>query len=106
MKENKEKVFLFLLKKLTNVNIVKAFLFGSFVTDKEKPNDCDLFIVTNQTPLTDNWKEFLNAVDVIKVEFLESFGLSLNVSINTEKEFTEESAFRTRILAKKIVEII
>jgi predicted nucleotidyltransferase len=106
LKANKEKTILFLRKKLTNENIVKAFLFGSFVTDKEEPNDCDIFIVTNQTPLTDSWKEFLNAIAVIKVEFLESFGLPLNASINTEKEFTEESAFRTRIMAKKIVEII
>ncbi|MFP5042926.1 DUF6932 family protein [Parasediminibacterium sp. JCM 36343] len=106
MNANKEKVLSFLRKKLTNGNIVKAFLFGSFVTDKEEPNDCDIFIVTNQTPLTDNWKEFLNAVAVTKVEFLESFGLPLNASINTEKEFTEESAFRTRIITKKIVKII
>ena len=103
---NKEKALLFLRKKLTNENIVRAFLFGSFVTDKEDPNDCDIFIVTNQTPLKDNWKQFLNSVAIIKVEFLESFGLLLNASINTEKEFTEESAFRARIMAKKIVEII
>lgn len=103
---NKERAILFLRKKLTNENIVRAFLFGSFVTDKEMPNDCDIFIVTNQTPLKSNWKEFLNSVAIIKVEFLETFKLQLNASINTEKEFTEESAFRARIMAKKIVKII
>ena len=106
MKANKEKALLFLRKKLTNENIVKAFLFGSFVTDKEEPKDCDIFIVTNQTPLKDNWKEFLNIIAITKVEFLESFGLPLNASINTEKEFTEESAFRARIMTKKTIEII
>jgi predicted nucleotidyltransferase len=102
---NKE-ALLFLRKKLTNENIVRAFLFGSFVTEKEEPNDCDIFIVTNQTPLKDNWKQFLNTIAITKVEFLENFGLPLNASINTEKEFTEESAFRTRIMKKKTIEII
>ena len=106
MKANKEKALLLLREKLTNENIVKAFLFGSFVTEKEEPNDCDIFIVTNQTPLKDNWKEFLNTIAITKIEFLENFGLPLNASINTEKEFTEESAFRARIMAKRIVEII
>jgi predicted nucleotidyltransferase len=106
LKVNKEKVYLFLRKRLTNANITRAFLFGSFVTDKEEPNDCDIFIVTNQTPLTDKWEEFLNTVTIIKVEFLEIFGLPLNTSINTEKEFTEESVFRAKIMANKRVEII
>jgi predicted nucleotidyltransferase len=106
LKENKEKALSFLRKKLTNENIVRAFLFGSFVTEKEEPNDCDIFIVTNQTPLKDNWKQFLNTIAITKVEFLENFGLPLNASINTEKEFTEESAFRTRIMTKKTIEII
>jgi len=106
LKGNKENAFVFLRIKLTNENIVKAFLFGSFVTDKEISNDCDIFIVTNLTPLKSDWKEFINTVAVTKAEFLENFGLQLNASINTEKEFTEQSAFRARILAKKIVEII
>lgn len=104
--KNKEKVISFLRNKLTNENIIKAFLFGSFVLDKDNPNDCDIFIVTNQTPMKSNWRDFLNLVTLTKSEFLENFGFPLNASINTENEFTEESAFRTRILAKKTIEII
>jgi predicted nucleotidyltransferase len=106
LKVNKEEALLFLRKKLTNEYIVRAFLFGSFVKDKEEPSDCDVFIITNQTPLTDKWKEFIGLIESIKIEFLEIYGLPLNTSVNTKKEFTEESAFRARITAKKIIEII
>lgn len=106
MKQNKESAFSFLRSELSNNYIIKAFVFGSFVTDKPKPNDCDIFIVTNQTPNDIGWKEFLILVEKVKNEFLEKFAVPLNATINIEKEFTEESAFRTRVLKRKTVDII
>jgi hypothetical protein len=55
--------------------------------------------VTNQTPLKDNWKEFLNTIAIIKVEFLESFGLPLNASINTEKGFPVLANLHTNVVS-------
>jgi predicted nucleotidyltransferase len=106
LKQNKEIAFSFLRCKLSNNYIIKAFLFGSFVTDKAKPNDCDIFIVTNQMPKEIGWKEFLILVEKVKNEFVEKFAIPLNATINIEKEFREESAFRTRILKGKTVDII
>ncbi len=106
MKQNRDSAFSFLRSKLSNHYIVKAFVFGSFVTDKLKPNDCDIFIVTNQTPNDIGWNQFLNHVEKVKNEFLEEFAVSLNATINIEKEFAEESEFRARILKRKIIDII
>ena len=106
MIQNKEIALAFLRQKLSNKCITKAFIFGSFITDKENPNDCDIFIVTNKTPSEGGWKELLKLITLTKIEFCEAFGLPLFETINTEKEFTEYSAFRERILKKKTIDII
>lgn len=103
---DKEKAFSFLCSKLLSPHIIKAFVFGSFVTNNENPNDCDIFVVTNRKPYENGWIEFLNVITEIEVDFLRTFDLPLNATINTEKEFTEPSAFRARIFKKNCHQII
>ncbi len=81
-------------------------MFGSFITDKLNPNDCDMFVVTSLTPYNEEWRDFIEWVDNIKKEFLERYHLPLNIIINTEKEFTDSSEFKVRILNKKIRYVI
>jgi predicted nucleotidyltransferase len=103
---NKESVLTYLRSTLRHEYIIKAFVFGSFVTEKERPNDCDIFIVTNQTPDKNSWADFIKFINTVKNEFKKIFNLPLNASINTQTEFTEESAFRKRVLNRKIIDII
>lgn len=97
----------FLIHRLQNRSeIVRSFIFGSIAKGSKAPNDCDLFIVTKQTPLMDNWDSFINEVDQLRVDFEVAFLLKLNVIINTEKEFSEYSPFKERVLNRPIIEII
>lgn len=88
-----------------NCYIIKSFIFGSVAKGSSTPNDCDLFVVTNQTPYKEKWQKFISEIEQLKINFESEFSLKLNVTINTEGEFTEPSAFRERILQRKIIEI-
>jgi len=96
----------FLRKTLQNKDfIVISFIFGSVVKGKKIPNDCDLFVVTNQTPFLKDWSSFITEMEELKIDFELIFSLKLNIIINTEKEFLEYSPFKERILNKPIIEI-
>lgn len=88
-----------------NCYVVKSFIFGSVAKGSLSPNDCDLFVVTNQTPYQEKWLKFISDIEQLKINFEDEFSLKLNVTINTEGEFTEPSAFRERVLKRKIIEI-
>lgn len=95
---NKEEMCLFLIHGIDRRFVNKAFIFGSLAGNKPNPNDCDLFIVTNLTPYDENWRIFLSNIESIKSEFEKRFSLKLNTTINSEKEYTEPSSFRERVL--------
>lgn len=103
---DKQKIINFLLGNLDKVFIIKAFIFGSLANDKPKPNDCDLFIVTNLHPKNENWAHFIEHVESVKKLFYREFNLKLNTTINTKNEFEEKSNFKERIFARKTIEII
>lgn len=103
---NNQLFSVFLKSKLKDKDLIlKSFIFGSIAKGSQNPNDCDLFIVTNQTPFTEKWKYFINEMEQLKVEFEIKFSLKLNVTINTEKEFNELSEFKARILKGSTIEI-
>ena len=102
---NKSQIIDFLKQSINKEYILKCFVFGSIAKGIENPNDCDLFIVTNQTPFKKEWKQFLNEIEQLQESFELKFGLKLNTTINTEKEFSEYSAFKERILNRPTINI-
>ncbi|WP_314244736.1 nucleotidyltransferase domain-containing protein [Empedobacter tilapiae] len=98
---------IFYLKTSLNKNyIVNSFIFGSIAKGSNNPNDCDLFIVTNQLPHLKEWKEFLKELESVQSKFQEIFKIKLHITINTENEFLEYSPFKDRILKRPSIKII
>ena len=103
---NRQNEITYLRSNLHEKYVVKAFLFGSFVIEKETPNDCDIFIVTCLTPSNNDWRIFINEIEVLKNNFFEIFKLPLNATINILDEFAEYSAFKERVFKKPTIDII
>lgn len=102
---NKGDIVEFLALKINKEYILNSFIFGSLAKGLKAPNDCDFFIVTNQTPNGSNWKDFINETESLQEKFELRFGLKLNITINTEKEFDEDTAFKKRILSRPTIKI-
>lgn len=102
---NRSDIVEFLELQINKEYVLNSFIFGSLAKGLKAPNDCDLFIVTNQTPNCSNWKNFIKETDLLKEKFEFQFGLKLNIIINTEKEFDEYSAFKERILNRPTIKI-
>lgn len=103
---NNLELITFLEKSLNKNYILISFIFGSIAKGSDYPNDCDLFIVTNQLPKMKEWKVFLSELELIQIKFEEVFKLKLHITINTEAEFLEDSPFKNRILNKPTIKII
>jgi predicted nucleotidyltransferase len=104
--ENKSDIVSFLKTNLSRKSVLKSFIFGSLAQGKTNPSDCDLLIVTCFRPDTKEWDDFIFEINDLKLRFMKRFDLELNTLINTEIEFDEDSALKTRILNKKIIVII
>ena len=96
----------YLKQSIARKYVIKCFIFGSIAKGVTNPNDCDLFIVTNQEPRDKDWIKFLSDLDQLEKSFELKFSLRLNLTINTEKEFYEYSLFKDRILKQSILIII
>lgn len=103
---NKNEIIDFLKINLPNKNIIKSFIFGSLVQGKTNPSDCDLLIVIDLKPDTEDWDNFIFEINKIKLSFFDNFNLELNTLINTKNEFNESRPLMNRILNKKIISII
>jgi hypothetical protein len=102
----KETIINFLKHNLPPKHVLKSFLFGSVVSDKIRPSDCDIFIVTNLTPLNSDWRKFIAEIENLKSNFLCHFQFPLNATINTENEYKEYSVFKQRVLNGPTIDLI
>ena len=81
--------------------ISKAAIFGSIARSSEKPNDCDLLIVSNANVDSEEWWSLRKHVKVIGADFSRNFLLPLNVALVTEGEWEENrSIYKDLILVK------
>ncbi len=102
---NKNLIVDFLKECINKDYILNCFIFGSLAKGKETPNDCDLFVVTNQIPHNKEWRQVLTELEQLQERFELKFALKLNITINTEKEFSEYSPFKERILNRQRINI-
>ncbi len=70
-------------------NFNLAFIFGSVARNAEKPNDCDLFLVTNLETNSDLWKIMRLENETLKNMFFIQFNIDLSIQLLSENEFNE-----------------
>lgn len=66
-----------------------AFLFGSAVRADTNPGDCDLFLVTRQTPGTPQWNLLRHDLEDLREHFHSSFGIPLSIELLSSIEYAE-----------------
>lgn len=70
-------------------NFNLAFIFGSVARNTEKPNDCDLFLVTKLETNSDLWKIMRLENETLKKMFFIQFNIDLSIQLLSENEFNE-----------------
>jgi len=91
--KNSEVYSKWLIKNINSDNFLLAFIFGSVARDVEKPNDCDLFLVTKLETNSDLWKLMRLENETLKKRFYTSFDLKLSIQLLSEDEFSEKLKF-------------
>lgn len=91
--KNSEVYSKWLIENINSNNFLLAFIFGSVVRDVEKPNDCDLFLVTKLETNSDLWKLMRLENETLKERFYTSFDLKLSIQLLSEDEFSEKLKF-------------
>jgi predicted nucleotidyltransferase len=87
--KNSEVYAEWLTENINKSNFHLAFIFGSVARNAEKPNDCDLFLVTNLETNSDLWKIMRLETETLKNTFYIKFNLDLSIQLLSENEFKE-----------------
>ena len=74
-------------------SIAVAGVFGSVSTGFGSPNDCDLYVVSQNKPDTAQWQQLKDRLGEIREEFHSQFYLPLNVVLLTHGEWEEKKDF-------------
>ncbi|MDR7210132.1 hypothetical protein [Flavobacterium piscis] len=91
--KNSEKYHKWISKNINTEHFFLAFIFGSVARNVEKPNDCDLFLVTKHKTNSDLWKTMRLENENLKNNFFECFDLELSIQLFSKDEFNEELSF-------------
>src|SRR6266496_647173 len=78
--------------------IGKVAIYGSIARHSEKPNDCDLLIVSLVDVESEAWLSLRQRISSVRLDFVDEFGLHLNVALLTEGEWAENASFFTDLL--------
>lgn len=97
-------MFSWLQKKIekSKDSILEVGVFGSVSTGKKIPNDCDLYIVSQKSPESEDWKQLKNDISYIRAEFRSQYKLILNVILMTHEEWEEKNRFFPSIFNRNI----
>ena len=73
--------------------ILHAGIFGSVAKGVSTPNDCDLYVVSDKSPNSDQWKRLKDELSKIRTDFKIEFNLPLNIALLTIEEWKENYLF-------------
>lgn len=87
-------MLLWLRNAISDVGCVRtAFVFGSVARNAVCPNDCDLALISDATPLSAEWAQLRDKIANIRRSFKYNFQFPLSVVILSEIELIELDYF-------------
>jgi len=85
---------------------VFAAIFGSVGRKSPNPNDCDLLLVLERPTNQIDWRPIAAEKKGIRTRFLDTWRISLSITILTLAEAGEDTAFVRTVFRRELIPII